>query len=134
MLEAGAVNGARAVAVAGQEAETPVNGGDGLGRNLDGDALVGDAVVLGALGGRFEGGGFGPEVPEVGDLAEEIKLADVDTLALSFEADLGAFHVVLGLGVAVGKDHEEGRGDCVTATIGRFGEDGDERFFHVWIP
>ena len=60
----------------------------------------------------------------------------MDTLALAFEVDLGAFHVVQGLGVAVGKDHEECRsdcGDCVTATIatiGRFGVDGDEWFFH----
>ena len=61
-------------------------------------------------------------------------LADVDAFALAFEADFGAVHVGGRLGVAVGENHEECRGDCVTATIGRFGEDGDEWLFHVWIP
>jgi len=131
-VEARAVEGARAVAVTGQEFQTLMDGRSRLG--IDGwldSWIVGGFQRAGSETGAPGLGGvravdwiFSPttlirpaatfshsrgrrtEVPEVGDLAEEIKLADVDTLALAFEVDFGAFHVVQGLDVAVGKYHQ----------------------------
>ena len=112
LVEASAVNPAGVVAAAGQNAEAFVNGADafrveGRGLRVEGarrDACRTrrrDAYATGTLGDDPVGfgarGSLGSEVPEVGDFAEEIKLADVDAFALAFEADFGAVHVVEGV-------------------------------------